>query len=52
MKKCDCDVVKIGGYDLDPCVYEEIETVENAKVHILKCKVCGHVEIEWERKDE
>lgn len=58
MQKNKCsfpDGVKIkpdGVNELDPCIYEEIETVENATVHILKCRKCGNIEIEWERKNE
>ena len=39
-----------GKNELDPCVYEEIETVENCTVHVMKCKRCGHIEITWERE--
>lgn len=41
-----------GVHELDPCVYEEVETVKNATVHVLRCKKCGHVEIEWERNND
>ena len=37
-----------GRNELDPCLYEEIETYENVTVHILRC---GHIEVEWERQD-
>lgn len=53
-EKCkfpDNCAIKIGDYEVDPCIYEEIETVENCTVHILKCKKCGHIEIEWERTE-
>jgi hypothetical protein len=44
-------VIKPDGVnELDPCLYEEIETVEHCTVHILRCQRCGHVEIEWERE--
>lgn len=36
--------------ELDPCDYVEIETHTNVTVHVLKCKYCGHVELEWERQ--
>lgn len=37
-----------GDVELDPCLYEEIETIEHCTVHILRCTRCGHIEIEWE----
>ena len=51
--KCGKDfTVKIGDMEIDPCEYEEIETIENCIVHILKCRKCGHIEIEWEKRNE
>lgn len=41
-----------GVNELDPCVYEEIECYANVTVHILRCKKCGHVSVEWERQDD
>ena len=38
--------------ELDPCLYEEIEAYANVTVHILKCKKCGHIEIQWERQED
>ena len=44
--------VKLDGRnELDPCLYQEIETYENVTVHILRCVRCGHIEVEWERQD-
>ena len=40
-----------GRSELDPCLYEEIETYENVTVHILRCVRCGHFEVEWERQE-
>ena len=40
-----------GRNELDPCLYQEIETYENVTVHILRCVRCGHIEVEWERQD-
>lgn len=40
--------VKIGEHEVDPCFYEEIEKYENVTVTVLRCKKCGHIEIEWE----
>lgn len=39
-----------GVNELDPCFYEEIETVKHCTVHVLRCQRCGHIEIEWERE--
>ena len=43
--------VSIAGVPVDPCVYKEIQTFRNVTVHILRCKRCGHTEIEWERQE-
>ena len=40
-----------GRHELDPCLYQEIETYENVTVHILQCVRCGNVTVEWERQD-
>ena len=40
-----------GANEVDPCLYEEIETYENVTVHILQCVRCGHIEVGWERQD-
>lgn len=40
-----------GVNELDPCLYETIETHENVTVEILRCKRCGNIEISWYRKD-
>lgn len=54
MNRCqfpDGVVIKPDGVnELDPCLYEEIETVEHCTVHVLRCQRCGHIEIEWERE--
>lgn len=56
MSKChwaDGTEIRLGDNEVDPCLYEEIETVEHCTVHILQCSKCGHIEILWEReKDE
>lgn len=41
-----------GKYKLDPCVYEEVAKYANVTVTVLRCKNCGHTEIEWERQDD
>ena len=38
--------------ELDPCIYDEIERYANVTVSILKCRKCGHIEIEWFRQDD
>lgn len=40
------------GQELDPCRYRQIERHENVNVNILRCPVCGSIEIEWERTDD
>lgn len=37
--------------ELDPCIYEEVERYVNVTVSILRCKRCGHIEIEWSRQE-
>lgn len=54
MQKCKHDnpfSIKLGGekFDVDPCVYEEIERHEGVTVIVSKCKNCGHIDISWER---
>ena len=44
--------VFIGEHELDPCLYEEVEKWENVTVTILKCKRCGHIEIEWQKQED
>lgn len=39
--------VEIGGHEVDPCLYVEDEKYENVTVTVLRCKRCGHIEIEW-----
>ena len=41
-----------GVHELDPCVYEEVETIHNVTAHVLRCKQCGHIELEFTRQDE
>lgn len=38
--------------DLDPCQYDEVQILKNVTVHVLKCRRCGHVELEWERQPD
>lgn len=49
-EKCEWpDGVKlvVGGHEVDPCLYEEIEKWENVTVVVNRCKRCGHIELEW-----
>ena len=39
-----------GVHELDPCIYEEVEVGPHCTVHVLRCKRCGHMEIEWDRE--
>jgi len=43
---------RIDGHEIDPFLYEEIETIEHCTVHVLQCKKCGHIEIMWEREQD
>ncbi len=56
MSKCkwpDGVVIKPDGVnELDPCYYQEVQVIPNCTVHVLKCKHCGHIEIEWEKQTE
>jgi hypothetical protein len=45
--------VKLDGVnELDPCIYEVIETHKNVTVEINRCQKCGHIEITWRRQDD
>ena len=45
-------VIKPDGVnDLDPCIYEEVESLKNVTIHIMRCKNCGHIEISWEKQE-
>jgi len=54
--KCEFpDGVRIfpdGRNELDACTYEEIERWKNVTISVLRCKVCGHVELAWYRQDD
>lgn len=55
MAKCsfpDGVVIKPDGiHELDPCVYETIETHRNVTVKVLRCKKCGHLEVSWYKQE-
>jgi len=54
IKKCELPEGMVirpdGENELDPCLYEEVETYRNVTVHVLRCKRCGNTEIEWTRQ--
>lgn len=56
MKKCSFPngVVRKpdGVNELDPCIYEEVEKYANVTVTVLRCKRCGHIEIEWQKQED
>ena len=57
MPKCKCEnPVSMhphgADFEVDPCVYEEIERHEGVTVIISKCKNCGHIDVSWERGEE
>lgn len=53
-KKCsfkDGMEIEVFGISVNPCIYEEIETHHNVTVHVMRCKKCGHIELEWSKED-
>lgn len=52
-KKCSSNGVIFkpdGVNELDPCFYDEIEEHRNVTVRVLRCRNCGHIELEWKRQ--
>ena len=41
-----------GKNELDPCSYETIEIHRNVTVRVLRCKKCGHIELQWHRQED
>lgn len=41
-----------GTHRIDPCLYETKEIHTNVTVIVSQCKICGHIDIQWERKDD
>jgi Zn ribbon nucleic-acid-binding protein len=39
-----------GQNELNPCKYDEVSRYENVTVSVLKCRRCGHIEIELHRQ--
>ena len=56
MSKCTFGegiTIKLDGvHELDPCCYETVEEHKGCTVRVLRCKKCGHTEIEWEKDEE
>lgn len=46
----DMTIKPDGINELDPHSYLEIERYENVTVLVLRCKNCGHIELEWVRQ--
>lgn len=47
----DVSIKPDGINEIDPCLYETVETHRNVTVEILRCKKCGHVEVLWKRQE-
>lgn len=56
MKKCSFPhgmfIRPDGLNELDPCEYDLTEIHRNVDVQVLKCRNCGHVEVEWIRRED
>lgn len=54
--KCGCGsgvrIYPDGINELDQCGYDLKEVHKNVDVHVLKCRKCGNVEIEWFRNKD
>lgn len=37
-------------FEVDECIYKEVERYENVTVIISKCEKCGHIDISWVRQ--
>lgn len=56
MHKCgegkgDVRIFPDGVNELDQCQYELMERHTNCTVEVLRCKVCGHIDILWVNND-
>ena len=47
----DVSIRPDGINELDPCLYETLETHRNVTVEVLRCKVCGRIEVLWKRQE-
>ena len=56
MEKCkwpDGIMITLDGeHEVDPCVYQEIETIHNVTAHVWRCKKCGHIMTDFTRQTE
>lgn len=43
--------MRIGEHEIDPCLYEVVQRVENVTVEILRCKYCGKTEVTWIKQE-
>lgn len=50
--KSEIKIYPDGMHEMDPCIYEDVAIYRNVTIYISKCKVCGHVEISWEKQDD
>lgn len=39
------------GHEVDPCQYEEIERYKNVTVVVSRCKICGNIDVSWQRQE-
>lgn len=45
--------IRPNGVDpLDPCIYDVVETHYDCMVNVLRCRKCGHTEIEWSERSK
>ena len=43
--------MRFGDYDVDLCLYEDIQKIANVTVTVSRCTKCGHIMITWERQE-
>ena len=51
MATCENGHATISGVELDPCKYETLGYFENVTVEVMRCKLCGKVELSWYRQN-
>lgn len=47
----DVSIKPDGVNELDPFLYETLETHRNVTVEVIRCKNCGHIEVLWKRQE-
>ncbi len=58
MKKSKCEyhngisIKPDGRSELDPCIYDVVEVHKNVDVEVSRCRKCGHIEVNWIRRDD